>query len=322
MRVATIVLACLAALALPAPGRAEPIWLSGVDPVVAADRAASSKTTAAPPANDFMELFKPDARWPKAARSTRIFKVSTQFLHRASDAELAAMIAGLRLRHIALAMEAEILITSPRCGNGVPGYTTAAVIQKAAQRIAQVGGRIDYVAFDEPMTWGHFAQRGAACHYTVDEVVRNIAPNVATLKTTFPGVKFGDIEPVTDQTAARLDDILTFARLFEQHTGERLAFLHADLIWQNNWKPQLVAWKTRLRAAGISYGVIIDGDPADKTDIAWTNNAIARYRALAGDAAMRPDEFVFQSWQPRPTHFLPEDKPGTLTSVIVETIAH
>ncbi|MEW6641201.1 MAG: hypothetical protein AB1586_11900 [Pseudomonadota bacterium] len=322
MRIGAMVLTCLATLVMPQVCRAEQIWLSGVDPVVAADRAASSKAAAPAPANDFMELFKPDAPWRTAARSTGIFKISTQFLHRASDAELTAMIAGLRQRHIALAMEAEILTTSPRCGNGVPGYTTAAVIQKAAQRVAQLGGRIDYVAFDEPMTWGHFAQRGAACRYTTEEVVRNIAPNVAMLKTMFPGVRFGDIEPVTDQTATRLDDILAFARLFEQLTGERLSFLHADLIWQNDWRPQLIAWKARLRAAGIAYGVIIDGDPSDKTDVAWTTNAIARYRMLASDPATKPDAFVVQSWQPRPTRLLPEDRQGTLTSVLVQTVAH
>ncbi|RKP44303.1 hypothetical protein D7S89_22500 [Trinickia fusca] len=315
-------LGVIAALMFSSACRSQQVWLSGVDPVVAADRAASTQVPARTVAgNDFMDLFHPDAAWQRSAASIQIFKVSTQFLHRASDSQLRAVIEDLRRRHIALAMEAEILTTSVKCGNGVPGYTTAAVIQKAVRRVSQMGGEIAYVAFDEPMTWGHFAHRAGACQYTAEEVVDNITPNIEVFVAAFPAVKFGDIEPVSDQTPGRFAEILRFAELFGEKTGRRLSFLQADLIWQNNWKPQLAVWKTRLHEAGIAYGVVVDGDPGDHTDIQWTDHAVERYRELAGDPTVRPDEFVVQSWQPRPTMFLPENKPGTLTSVIVRTVA-
>ncbi|GGF18273.1 hypothetical protein GCM10011611_25190 [Aliidongia dinghuensis] len=307
-------------MAYAAPGLAGQIWLSGVDPVVAADRMAGSKAAGQPTSNDFMSLFRPDAAWSKAASNVQIVKLSTQFFHRASDEQLSTAIKDLQRRHIALGLEAEILTTSEKCGNGVPGYTTTAVFQKLANRVTGLGGKIEVVAFDEPMTWGHFAHKGAACGYSTEELVRNITPNVKILKTAFPGVKFGDIEPVTDQTADRLDEILNFARQFQAQTGERLAFLQADLIWQNKWQPQLAEWRTRLRAAGISYGVIIDGDPGDKTDTEWTRHATERYRMVAGNPDIRPDDWVFQSWQARPSRLLPETDPGTLTSVIAETV--
>ncbi len=321
-RYATIGLGIVAALMFSSVCRAQQIWLSGIDPVVAADRAASAKSsTPEAVGNDFMALFHAQAAWRKAAASIQIFKVSTQFLQRADDAQLKTMIEDLRRRRIALAMEAEILTTSVKCGNGVPGYTTAAAIRKAIRRVAQFGGEIAYVAFDEPMTWGHFARLAGACRYTTEEVVSNIAPNIQAFAAAFPAVRFGDIEPVSDRTPDRWEEILRFARLFEERTGRRLSFMQADLIWQNDWRPQLVAWKARLHAAGISYGVIIDGDPGDKSDVAWTNHAVERYRELSADDRVRPDEFVFQSWQARPTRFLPEDEPGTLTSVIARTVA-
>ncbi len=289
------------------------IWLSGVDPVVQADRGERV-------ASDFMTLFSPNADWHRAAAAIQVFKLSTQFLHRSSDADLAAVIRDLRRRHIALAMEAEILVATTRCGNGVPGYTTAAVIKKAADRVAAQGGEIAYVAFDEPMTWGHFAHSG--CQYKTEDLVDNIAPNIRTLKAAFPHVQFGDIKPVTDQTPGRFDEILRFAKLFKAKTGEPLTFLQADLIWQSNWRPQLMVWKTRLHAAGLSYGVVIDGDPADRNDLAWTSHAVQRYRELVADPAISPDAFIIQSWQPRPTHMLPDGNRDTLTSVIVQAVAH
>jgi hypothetical protein len=222
-----------------------------------------------------------------------------------------------------LALEAEILTATVKCGNGLPGYTTTAVIQKLADRVSGLGGKIEYVAFDEPMVWGRVTRGEHACGYSIEEVVSNIAPNIRILKAAFPGVKFGDIEPVSDKTMAadRLNDLMEFAKLFQQQTGERLSFLQADIIWQTKWHPQLVEWRKRLQAAGIFYGVIIDGDPGDKTDIDWVQHAIERYRAVANDPSVRPDDFIFQSWQPRPTRMLPENKQGTLTSVIAQTVA-
>ncbi|WP_266171073.1 hypothetical protein [Dyella subtropica] len=322
MRVALLFAATLVVSTFSAPSPAGQAWLSAVDPVVAADRSATSHVAmTSTAADDFMELFKPEAAWSKSASSIKVFKVSTQFLHRATDQQLATVIQDLRRRHIALGLEAEILATSVQCGNGVPGYTTTAVIQKLANRVSGLGGKIEYVAFDEPMTWGHFSHGGHACGYTTEALVQNIAPNIRILKAAFPGVKFGDIEPVTDQTADRLDEIMDFAKVFHEQLGEKLTFLQADIIWQNKWQPQLVEWRKRLHATGMSYGVIIDGDPGDKTDIDWTRHAIERYRIVASDPNMKPDDFVFQSWQSRPTRILPENEPGTLTSVIHQTVA-
>jgi hypothetical protein len=95
-------------------------------------------------------------------------------------------------------------------------------------------------------------------------------------------VVFGDIEPVTDATltSGYLDSMPDFARVFHEQTGGKLAFLQADIIWQNRWQPQLVEWRTRLHAAGMKFGVIVDGDPTDRSDSEWAAHAISRYRLV------------------------------------------
>ena len=116
---------------------------------------------------------------------------------------------------------------------------------KARRSGLWLGGKIEYVAFDEPMVWGRVTRGAHACGYSIEEVVSNIAPNIRILKTAFPGVKFGDIEPVSDKTMVsdRLNDLMDFVELFQQQTGERLSFLQADIIWQTKWRPQLVEWR-------------------------------------------------------------------------------
>jgi len=104
------------------------VWLSGVDPVVLHDRDKNATD------NDFMALFKSGSSWARASARTQVFKVSTQFLHRSSDEQLATVVQYLRSHHIALALEAEIMVTSVRCGNGIPGFTTTNVIHKAIEQ--------------------------------------------------------------------------------------------------------------------------------------------------------------------------------------------
>jgi hypothetical protein len=134
-------------------------------------------------ANDFMDLFRPNAPWTKTSSKIQIFKVTTQFLHRSTDAQLSTVIADLRRRHIALAFAAEIMAATAQCGNGVPGYTAKAVIQTAVDRVSKLGGKIDYVAFDSPMAFGHFniLNKPTACNYTTEQLVQNIAPQIAIL---------------------------------------------------------------------------------------------------------------------------------------------
>ena len=92
---------------------------------------------------------------------------------------------------------------------------------------------------------------------------------------------FRDIEPVTDATLTPgLDSMLEFARVLHEQTGEKIALLQADIIWLNRWQPQLVEWRTRLHAAGMKFGVIVDGDPADRPDSEWAAHAISRYRLV------------------------------------------
>jgi len=272
--------------------------------------------------NDFMDLFQPDAPWARAASAIQIFKVSTQFLHRSTDAQLSTVIQDLRRRHISLALAAEIMSTTAQCGNGVPGFTTRAVIKTAVDRVSKLGGQIDYVAFDSPVAFGHMniLNKPNACSYTLDELVANIAPQIGLIKAAFPDVKFGDVEPVNNHTVGWLAEYLDFARKFQQGTGEHLSFMQADIIWYDNWRAQLVEWRRRLHEAGISYGVIFDGSSIDKSNLQWTTHAIERFRAVTRSPDTVPDDLVFQTWHSYPTQFLPDSRPGTLTSVVVQTV--
>ena len=303
------------------PAHAQKVWLAGVDSVNAADRLRLGQSSSG--SNDFMDLFKPDAPWKETTKSIQIFKVSHRFLDASTDDQLKTVIDDLRRRHIALGFSAQIMAATRQCGKGLPGSSSKASIQLAADRVKRLGGTIEYVAFDSPVAFGHFniLDKPNACNYSIPDLVRNIAPQIEILKAAFPDIKFGDVESLNSHTVGWLATYLAFAREFQAQTGAPLSFLQADIIWFDNWRPQLVEWKRRIRAAGLSYGVVIDGSGIDKSDAVWTNHAVERYQMVTHDPAIAPDVVVFQSWNDYPTRFLPESRPGTLTWVVAQTVA-
>jgi hypothetical protein len=278
---------------LPAAAQAGQIWFGGVDPVVAADR---ERVGMDPPgtyaANGFMNLFEPNAPWTRTAAVIQVFGLSTQFLHRSTDDQLSTAINDLCRRHIALGWEAEIMADDPAhpCGAGIPGHTSNAVIRTAVDRVARLGGKIDYVYFDEPVAFGHYNinKQATACNYTIEELVRNIAPQIQVIKTAFPNIKFGDGEPVNGATIGKMDDNRQFAKEFFRQTGVRLSFMVADIIWfEKTFRSQLVEWRRRLHEAGIEFGLYVNGSAVDKSDLEWTNHAIERYGLVTNDPAIK-----------------------------------
>lgn len=291
------------------PAAAAPAWLGPVDPI--------SQPHGNPAAMRFMELFRPGTGWDKTAAHIQALKLSTQFLRWAPEDELATVIQYLNRHHIALAMEAFMLTATARCGDkGVESYATPHAMDEIAERVSRLGGVIAYAAMDEPIHFGHFAVGPLTCQDPVADLAAQMAPNVRVLKTAFPAIQFGDIEPLNIHTEGRIADILAFAQAFQTQTGEPLAFVHADIIWATEWRAQLTDWRQKLHAANIRLGIIIDGDGSDGTDIAWADHAVARYQLVMDTPELRPDEVIFQSWMPHPTRMVPEDAEDTLTSIV------
>jgi hypothetical protein len=253
-RLAIGVLGAVLTICSPFAAYAGAVWLAGVDAVNAADRQRLGQSSSG--SNDFMGLFKPNAPWRQAAAKIQIFKVSQRFLDASTDDQLKAVIDDLRRRHIALGFSAQIMVASRECGAGIPGSSSKASIQLAADRVKRLGGTIDYVAFDSPVAFGHFniLNKPNGCTYSITDLVKNIAPQIQTLKAAFPDIKFGDVESLNSHTVGWINAYLNFAKQFQAQTGEPLSFLQADIIWFDNWRPQLVEWKTRLEAAGIYMG--------------------------------------------------------------------
>src|SRR6266853_1782189 len=114
---------------------------------------------------DFFSLFNANAPWAVAASHIQVFKLYEQVMS-FPDASLRTLFADLRRRHIALALEFGPLLVGA-CGGGIEGFRGDRGLQ-TAQRIRDLGGALQYVAFDEPDYFGALYDGPNACRYTPD----------------------------------------------------------------------------------------------------------------------------------------------------------
>lgn len=284
---------------------------------------------------DFMEMFVPDAPWKEAASHTQVFSLYGAFLGHATQDQVNTVVADLNRRGIAIAVEVGVINVlnkpTPPCGGLgiVEGYGTVALAQRISQMIKNAGGEIKYIAMDEPFYYGHYytkaPNRGYGCHSFVSEIIKLSAPTLNEFIKEFPRVIIGDIEPtvVVEQSPAWKDDLLEWVVGLRAVIGRPLAFMQLDIEWkQANGVEDALAFyhdAEALRAQDLlrKTGIIYDGLPPPTADAAWVEDAQDHVLLMEGKYKLRPDQAIFQSWMPNPTHAMPDSAHDTLTSLVV-----
>src|SRR5215471_12467247 len=261
---------------------------------------------------DFFALFEAGAPWDVAAAHIQVFKMYEQIMA-FPDASLRTMFADLRRRHIALALEFGPLLVGT-CGGG-EGFRDDRGLQ-TAQRIHDLGGVLQYVAFDEPYFFGAIANGPNACHYTPDEVAANAKQSVDALRTVFPNLVVGDIEVVpggTDDTSW-LEGYQRWVDAWQRVTGEPLAFFDFDVAIDADWRGAVESMRRALKIRGVPFGLIYVGE--GNSDVDWVASAAQFASDYENKGGTVPDRRIFQSWIRYPTHALPETDPSTFTYAI------
>ena len=269
-------------------------------------------------APDYFALFNPAAPWANAASHVTVFKIYAGILDAFDDATLRNMLADLKRRHIALAMEWGALEPADNCDPGIEGFGPPGNGLHSAQRIRDLGGSLQYVAFDEPFEFGSVYTGPNACRWTAQQVAHYAAQHLAEIRSVFPDVVAGDIEvlPEGDAIDTWLGAYQQWFDAWQEETGRPLAFFHFDVDWASDWKPAAVALARALRARHIPVGQIYIGANDATTDSDWVTSAELRAADVETAVGLKPDQIIFQSWESLPHHLLPETDPSAFTYLI------
>jgi hypothetical protein len=294
-----------------------------------------------PAAADFMDMFKPNAPWKRAASHVNVFALYGNFAAHAPQHQIDTVISDLERRQIALALEVGVMnvgavTTHPSCGGLglVEGYGTPDEAKNISAKIKHAGGELKYIVMDEPLWYGHYytgrpgTQPG--CRSTISEVGDLAAPTLGVYKQEFPAVAVGEVEPT--MLAEKPDGkarLLEWAKEFLAATGHPLAFLQLDnplhVPGGNNVSASasdavaMFRYAQELRRQNLleSIGIIYNGVRDDTDSYAWMNNARDHVRILEDRFGLHPDQAVIQSWMSYPTHTMPESSDEALTNLVL-----
>ncbi len=264
---------------------------------------------------DFMDLFEPGSDWDEAAGHLQVFKFYGGWVAREVSAfQLGQVIQAIRQRGLGLAVEVGPLNFSDACGSSVESFAGVEGIETLRQ-IKAAGGDLNFITFDEPYFYGHFYDGPNACNWTAEKIARDVGDFIAQARLIYPDVVIGDIEPMTGPAdpAAYAGWLETFKAI----NGYDLAFLHMDIDWADtSWPEKMLSIKAYGQEHGIPIGLIYTGNPQDQTNQAWLSIAGERVKRYELDNGGLADHIIFQSWNDKPDHALPESDPYTFTGFI------
>lgn len=285
-------------LGLPGEAVAQEIWLTKLDDVVA--------------------VFSVPAGSVSALGGVNVFKVPTQYVLAAPEAELQAVLDGIRHNHLKLAVEG-LMLEGQRaeCGHGVEGYSAPGTMRKVAERIQHLGGTLDAVAMDEPLWFGSHYHGKQNCLDPVAVVAQQLVGSVRDILAVFPQARIGDIEPVVDVADTQWSALLaSWPALYQAGVGRKLDFMHADIVWDQRWQASLTQTDKAMHEANVPFGIIYTGDGDAPTAADWTASAEMHFGIIEDELGVVPQQVIFQSWEPQVAHLLPESEPGSLLSLL------
>jgi hypothetical protein len=177
------------------------------------------------------------------------------------------------------------------------------------------GGKVAFLAMDEPLLHGGNKPIAGACNYSLEEAADETAIFVKTVQTYYPEIIVGDTEPYPHYSVAQLEDWI----LELESNGISLPFFHLDVdiervrVEAQDVTADLQELKRFCDERGIAFGVIFTSN--------WTQASSDRdyylstmsWLEMVKEAIGRPNHIIFESWQgpsPNGLHEVPLNLPA------------
>jgi hypothetical protein len=275
---------------------------------------------------DMGDMWKPDAPWKTVAGAVNVIQFPPTSVDRASDGDLRQAISDIKRRNIALAVGTGLLIRSDRCRSKSEAYVDLDALERMFDKLRRNGADVKYVTMDEPYFYGHRDSGPTSCHESAQALAKALVQSIAIVRKYFPNAQIGSDEVVT-KDRSWVDELAAWADAYRHATGEKFAYMHADLSWKQESVRNLLPLRKALESRGIPLGVIYDaaakGDEPwfdtnseSNSDTGWVRNAVSHYTRVESLLGTPPDHAVFETWVRFPTRMLPETQPGAFTNLV------
>lgn len=282
---------------------------------------------------DAYNLFDSSSQWPIGTSKTNIIHISDLWVFRATVPHRQALVDFANSHSMKIAMHAAGVNARSDCGHGLESnnYSPASYTVNL-NLIKARGGTVDYIALDEPVTFGHepwpaTVNNLIGCEFTPVELAGMAAVLLQASQAVFPNIRVISTEAVSSifNTAEYTQAIQQWIPAFAAAAGQPFAYFVMDINQSNLAPDQIVSIASVVKASGVKLGYFIDGNKVGiTTSAAWIKDAVSFYRYLEGTLLIQPDLVFPASWfqnpDPIPVNFLPESSPDTVTNVLMQYI--
>jgi len=274
---------------------------------------------------DFPDLFADPMRWASARAAVDVFQfyantVSGDPYDIGGDNVLETFVAVdafARLHEwgIPIAIEAGV-IKFFACDHA----SWAEYANRAIDNVEAHGGRVSFIAMDEPLLGGQLVEGELTCGYTMEQAAAEVSEFVADVTAAHPDVRVGTIETTPPQTVAQIDAWLGAL----DTAGAKPAFLHLDVevadgIANPDFMADLVWLRDATETRGIPFGLILTADWRVATSDSGYVASVLEWAAAIRTGMGRPTHVMFQSWigpSASGLHEMPvnlPDEPGSIS---------
>src|SRR5579864_932092 len=191
--------------------------------------------------HDFPHLFDPNPAWDA---KIDVFKISPMMGSAVGPAdELGRINAFLKDHRIALSVDTGgVTMDNPgptpgECGYGVEGMARPGRNAVSFKRLKSLGIEVAYVTLDEPLTYGHYYNRKNACGYSIEDVARRTANEIAQIRQVYPNVPVVDVEaPQMTTTAQWNADFPKWLKAYRDASGSPFDAVVYDMVMSQPWQ--------------------------------------------------------------------------------------
>jgi hypothetical protein len=294
----------LAAALIPCGAMAQQIWFSPGDDLEVGG------TVTHP---DFPKLFDDPSLWPTGLGKVNVMQFRAPYITRKPD-DAKKYIDYLKAHNIGVAVGMTVM-PSDTCGQGVEGIMTHKGIDMYPRTIKAAGVSIDYVVMDEPLFFGHDYTGKNACNLSIDDVAKGVAESINTIKSYHPNAKFVLVEP-EQSLPGGVAELSQFLEAYKNYVHEYPASVRFDVGWRRNWRSELPPFISWLSSHNIGYGVVYNATGGISNDAAWVASAKENATSFAAAIHAQPEHIMIQTWEPFPSHIVPESDPNSMTGYL------
>jgi hypothetical protein len=267
-------------------------------------------------AADYFDLFSPSAPWKTVASHVSVFQIYLDLLRRVSDKDLRRVFDELAARNITLAVEMPVLVDTAWCE---PGKHQTQWMVPLIAKLKGLGGRLTYVTMVGPLVDGHTYTKEHYCHRSMADVAADAARTIDAVRAIYPDVIVGETEPVGHgPNFPDWSELGSWFEEFKRASGQPIAYLHLDITWGLQWRPDLLVVANQARRLGVKFGVIYNGDGSELSSELAAQNIAKHADNVEHLLGKPPDTAIFQTWFSYPNHVLPEADTTSMTGIVLQ----